>query len=172
MWKLAQLDKLDNSKLFKLEFLHKWTLNLLTYLGASKNGNFWHTFLIWCVPCVVENSSHFELLHRTNLFKFLKGAVKKTGVFGNLNYSKTCALLVFILIYDIEHVVFISWHLEKVCRTNLFKIPNVAVEKNHVFRTLMDSIFGLLLCVFLIWYKEAMVWISNHFKKVSNSNLF
>ena len=62
--------------------------------------------------------------------------------------------------------------MEQVCRTNLFKFPNVAVNKNHVFRALMDSMFGSLLCVFLICHKEALVWILAHLEKVSNSNLF
>ena len=37
---------------------------------------------------------------------------------------------------------------------------------------LMDSIFGLLLCVFLICHKEAVVAISDHLEKVCRSNLF
>ena len=54
----------------------------------------------------------------------------------------------------------------------MFKLPKVAVRKIHVFRGLMDSIFGLPLCVFLICHKEAVVAISDHFEKVCRSNLF
>ena len=147
-------------------------IELITPLMHLQNDNFWHTFLIWYVPWVVENSSQLELLHRTNLLKFSEVAVEKTEVFGNLNNSKTCALSSFILIWYRDQVVFFSWPLEQVSRTNLFKLPKVAVRKNHVFRGLMDSIFDLLLCVFLIWHKEEVVAISDHLEKVCRSNLF
>ena len=121
---------------------------------------------------MVENSSQLELLHRANLMYFSKAAVEKTVIFGNLNSSKTYALSSFILIWYRDQVLFFSWPLEQVSRTNLFKLPKVAVRKNHVFRGLMDSIFDLLLCVFLIWHKEEVVAISDHLEKVCRSNLF
>ena len=63
-------------------------------------------------------------------------------------------------------------HLDQVCRTNLFKFPNIAVRKIHAFRALIDSNFGALLCVLLIYHKETLVLISIHLEIVSNSNLF
>ena len=121
---------------------------------------------------MVKISSHLELLHRTNLFNFSKVAVEKTVLFGNLIYPKPCALSCVILIWYQEQVVFFSKHLEQVSRTKLFKLPKVAVRIIHVFRALMDSIFGSLLCVFLIWHKETVVWILAYLEKVSRSNLF
>ena len=62
--------------------------------------------------------------------------------------------------------------MEQVSRTNLFKFPNVAVKKIHVFRALMDSIFGVLLCVFLIYDIDLLVMISTQEEKVCRTNLF
>ena len=41
-------------------------------------------------------------------------------------------------------IFFTARHLDQVCRTNLFKFPNVAVKKIHVFRALKNSIFDAL----------------------------
>ena len=78
-----------------------------------------------------------------------------------------------LALFDIKtKMVEFSKHLEQVCRTNLFKFPNIAVRKIHVFRALIDSIFDALLCVLLIYHTETLVWSLSHLEKVSNSNLF
>ena len=69
-------------------------------------------------------------------------------------------------------MVIFAKQLEQVCRTNLFKFPNVAVKKIHVLRALINLNFDALLCVSLIYHKETLVLISAHLEKVPNSNLF
>ena len=62
--------------------------------------------------------------------------------------------------------------LEKFCRTNLFKFPNVAVKKTEVFVDLSNSIFDAHLCMSLISHKETLCKVSDQMEKVSRSNLF
>ena len=120
---------------------------------------------------MVKNSGQKEILHRTKLWKFSKVAVEKTPVFGNLNYPKTCALSCVTLIYVRDHMVKFSTQGEKVCRTNLIQIGKAAEKKDWVFRGLIKSKLDAHFCVILIWYKKALVWISDHLEKVSRSNL-
>jgi hypothetical protein len=69
-------------------------------------------------------------------------------------------------------VIIFARHLDKVCRTNLFKFPNVAVKKNHVLRALTKSIFDVLLGVIIIYDIEPLVIISSPKDKVCRTNLF
>ena len=83
-------------------------------------------------------------------------------VFANLNNSKTCFLSCDFRIWYKDHVVLISYYLEQVGRTNLFKFPKGAVKKIKVFHALMNSILSPLMGVFLIWYNKAMETIWGH----------
>ena len=121
---------------------------------------------------MVENSSQLELLHRTNLLKFSEVAVEKTEGFGNLINPKLCTLSCGFLIWCKDHLVLISWHLDQVCRTNLFKFPDDAVKKIHVLRALTTSIFDVLLGVIIIYDIEPLVIISSQKDKVCRTNLF
>ena len=62
--------------------------------------------------------------------------------------------------------------MEQVCRTNLFKFEFVAVKKIHVLMALNNSIFGALLCVILIYHKEALVKFLTQLENIFRSNLF
>ena len=55
--------------------------------------------------------------------------MKKIHVLGTLTNSIFDALLGVILIYDIEPLVVISAQKDKVCGTNLFHFPIVAVKE-------------------------------------------
>ena len=68
-------------------------------------------------------------------------------------------------------MVIFTKHLDKVCRTNLFKFPNVAVKKIYVFRALINSIFGVLFCVIIIYVIESLVKISAQKDKLHRTKL-
>ena len=64
-----------------------------------------------------------------------------------------------------------SKQLDKVCTTNLFYFWFIAVKKIYVFRALINSIFGALFCVTLIYVNESLVKISAQKDKLHRTKL-
>ena len=92
-------------------------------------------------------------------------------IFGALNNSNFGALFGVILIYVKEPVVMISAQKDKLHRTKLVYFWFVAVKKFHVFRDLINSIFGALFCVIIICVIESLVKISDQKDKLHRTKL-
>ena len=97
--------------------------------------------------------------------------MKKTVVLGALNNSIFGAPFGVILIYDIEPVVMISAQKDKLHRTKLVYFWFVAMKKFHVFRALINSIFGALFCVIIIYVIEPLLKISAQKDKLHRTKL-